>query len=321
MWISGLTQDQLETYRPAPPDAPDFDEFWAETLRDHTSATPSVHMTPWSGPLTTIDVQDVVIGGYDGDPIRGWYLRPVGDSSDLPCVVMFEGYGGGRGLPHEWLFWPSAGYAVLVMDTRGQGSGHRRGDTADPHGSGSQAPGFMTRGIQSRDDYYYRRVFTDAVSFVRAAPTLKGVDSDRIVVAGGSQGGGIALAAAGLVPIIRAAMPDVPFLCHIARACEITDAFPYQEIVQWCRVHRHEWTAAMNTLAYFDGINFARRASAPALISVGMHDPICPPETVYAAANHYGGPVTMTVWPYSAHEGGGVDNLLVQAAWLAEVIA
>ncbi|MFJ6677320.1 acetylxylan esterase [Actinosynnema sp. NPDC091369] len=47
------------------------------------------------------------------------------------------------------------------------------------------------------------------------------------------------------------------------------------------------WTFA--TLAYFDGVHFAQRATAPALFSVGLMDPIRPPSTVYAAFNHYAG--------------------------------
>ena len=44
---------------------------------------------------------------------------------------------------------------------------------------------------------------------------------------GGSQGGGISLALAGLMPDLPAIMPDVPFLCHYRRAMEITDKQPY----------------------------------------------------------------------------------------------
>ena len=320
MLISGLNQRQLEQYRPDLPEAPGFDDFWKSTLQDFASDSPAVSMTPWEGPLTTIDVWDVTVAGYGGDAVKGWYLRPAGNEDQLPCVVIFEGYGGGRGLPHEWTFWASCGYATLVMDTRGQGAGHRRGDTADLHAAGSQAPGFMTRGILSPETYYYRRVYTDAVCFARVALQLPDVDSSRVIVAGGSQGGGISVAAAGLESRIFAAMPDVPFLCHIARACEITDAYPYQEIVQWCRVHRSEHAQAMQTVAYFDGMNFAARATMPALISVGLHDPICPPETVYAMANHWAGPMTMQVWPYNTHEGGGVEQLLVQAHWLKGIL-
>ena len=64
-------------------------------------------------------------------------MTPHAVTGALACVVEFIGYGGGRGLPHEWLDWSAAGYAHLVMDTRGQGSnGGRRGATADADSGG-----------------------------------------------------------------------------------------------------------------------------------------------------------------------------------------
>jgi len=175
----------------------------------------------------------VTFAGYAGQPIKGWFIVPRQRAALLPCVVEFIGYGGGRGLPLDWLLFASAGYAHFVMDTRGQGSAWRPGDTADsePDGGNAQYPGFMTRGILAPETYYYRRVFTDAVRAVEAARTRPEVDPAKIVVTGGSQGGGITLAAAGLVPDVLAAMPDVPFLCHFRRACETVDTHPYQEIV------------------------------------------------------------------------------------------
>src|SRR5262249_22155289 len=154
--------------------------------------------------------------GYGGQPIKGWFIVPRGSTRPLPCVVEYIGYGGGRGLPLDWLLFPSAGYAHFVMDTRGQGSTWRQGDTPDleTEGGNAQYPGWMTRGILSPATYYYRRVFTDAVRAVEAARGRPEVDPEKIVLTGPSQGGGITLAAAGLVPDVLAAMPDVPFLCH-----------------------------------------------------------------------------------------------------------
>ena len=96
----------------------------------------------------------------------------------------------------------------------------------------------MTRGIDDPADYYYRRVFTDAVRAIDAVRALERVDAARVAVCGGSQGGGIALAAAGLTEGLVAVMPDVPFLCHFERAVGMTDADPYGEIVRYLSVHR-----------------------------------------------------------------------------------
>jgi cephalosporin-C deacetylase-like acetyl esterase len=65
--------------------------------------------------------------------------------------------------------------------------------------------GFLTLGIEHHDDDYYHRVFTDGVRAVDAARVLPGMDPTRIVVAGASQGGGIPLTVAGLVPSLAAA--------------------------------------------------------------------------------------------------------------------
>jgi cephalosporin-C deacetylase len=47
-----------------------------------------------------------------------------------------------------------------------------------------------------------------------------------------------------------------------------------------------------------------------------MHDPICPPDTIFAMRNHYAGKVTTQIYEYNTHEGGSVAHQLVQANWL-----
>ena len=301
-----LPLDQLETYRPPRSEPGDFDAFWAATLAEARAYPLEATFAPVDAGLRLIEVEDVTFRGYAGQPIRGWFLRPRGATGPLPCVVEFIGYGGGRGHPHDWLLFAAAGYAHFVMDTRGQGSVWRRGDTADPEpdGGNPQLPGFMTRGVLSPQTYYYRRVFTDAVRAIEAARSHPAVDGTRVAVNGGSQGGGIALAVAGLVGDLAAALIDVPFLCHFRRATTITDADPYGEIVRFCKVHRDKVATVFNTLDTFDGVNFAARANAPALFSVGLMDDVCPPSTVFAAYNHYAGPKGMRVWPFNRHEGG-----------------
>ena len=98
----------------------------------------------------------------------------------------------------------------------------------------------------------------------------------------------------------------------MCRSCAITAApprspnsYPYQEIVQYCHTHRDQIETVFKTLSYFDGVNLSFRARGKALFSAGLMDPICPPSTVFAAYNYYGGPKDIRLYPYNQHEGGG----------------
>jgi cephalosporin-C deacetylase len=309
---------ELRSYRPAVQTPDDFDEFWARTLAESRAVAQPPTLTRVESPLTLVEVYDVSFSGFGGDAVRGWFVVPAGASGPLPTVVEFNGYGGGRGLPHERLAWAASGYAWAFMDTRGQGSAWGTGgDTPDPHGTGASAPGFMTRGIDAPEQYYYRRVFTDAALFIDAMRGLDQVDDARVAVTGGSQGGGIAIAAAGLSDGLVGVMPDVPFLCHFERAVGLTDRDPYNEIVRYLSVHRDAVDQTFRTLSYFDGANFAARSAAPALYSVALMDPICPPSTVYAAANGHLGGAEVIEYPFNEHEGGQGMHWQRQAAWLA----
>lgn len=317
-----LPVEELRSYRPEVTEPADFDDFWEQTLSESRAFAEPIQLRRIDSPLQSVEVYDVTFSGFGGDPIGGWLLLPAGNDDPLPAVIEFNGYGGGRGLPHERLGWAASGYAHFFMDTRGQGSGWGTGGvTPDPHGSGPATPGFMTRGIDDPRTYYYRRVFTDAVLAIDAIRTLDRVDAARVAVCGGSQGGGIAIAAAGLSTGLIAAMPDVPFLCHFERAVGFTDRDPYNEIVRYLAVHRGNSERAFETLSYFDGVNFARRATAPALFSVALMDPVCPPSTVYAARNHWGGSAEIKEYAFNEHEGGQGLQWEQQAAFLAEQLA
>ncbi len=312
-----LSLDELYAYAPTIAEPQGLDDFWKNTLAEAESHPLDATFTPVDTGLTVVTSYDVSFAGFGGDPVRAWLHLPANRSEPLPCVVEYVGYGGGRGLPHERVLWACAGYAYFVMDTRGQGSGWSVGDTADPHGSTPAIPGHLTRGILDPADYYYRRVFTDAVRAVAAARSHPDVDPGRVAITGGSQGGGITLAVAALVPDLLAAMVDVPFLCHFRRATEITETRPYAEIVEYLAQHRDQLDRVFTTLGYFDGALLAKRATAPALFSVSLMDDICPPSTVFAAYHAYNGPKQISVYPYNKHEGGQSFHDRVKLRWLA----
>jgi cephalosporin-C deacetylase len=311
-----LSLSELESYRSSATPPEDLAEFWDETLTSARAVAAAPRVLRADTGLRLVETFDVTFSGFGGDPVRAWLHRPVGVTAPLPVVVRYQGYGGGRGLPHSVGLWPLAGYACLEVDTRGQGSAYSPGDTTDPHGSGPAHPGYLTRGILDPQHYYYRRVFTDAVLAVDAVLTIPGLDPTRVAVAGGSQGGGIAIAVASLRSDLRAVLSDVPFLSDFRRASEIATDAPYSELTKYLSVHPDHIERAFATLAYFDAAVLGARASAPALFSVALMDETCPPSTVYAAFHAYGGPKELRVWPFNDHEGGHSFQEAEQLAFL-----
>ncbi|WP_433652093.1 acetylxylan esterase [Micromonospora zamorensis] len=315
MALSDLTLAECWAYRPDLAVPEDLDAFWERTLRvdEPVEAT----YEPVDTGLTQIRTWSVTVAGYGGEPVHGWLHLPTNATGPLSCVVEYLGYGRGRGLPHEKLFWASAGFAHLIMDTRGQGWSAAPGDTADPHRyPAGTVPGFLTRGVTSPEDFYYRRLITDAVRFARAAQEHPAVDPDRVVVTGISQGGGLSLAVAALFPGVAAVMPDVPFLCDFPRAVQVAGQGPYGEVAEYLALHRGRSSQVFRTLSYVDAAVLAPGATAPALFSIAMMDQICPPSTCFAAYHRYGGDKEVRVYEFNDHEGGEAHHQLEQLAWL-----
>ncbi|GIH26296.1 acetylxylan esterase [Acrocarpospora phusangensis] len=321
--FSDIPAADLESYRPDLPVPADLDDFWKQTLADaarHPLGVTATEVT--ATPLRLMTVYDVTFAGFGGHPIKAWYLLPREPTPAAATIVEFIGYGGGRGLPHELLFWSAAGHPHLIMDTRGQGSAWRTGDTADSGSPGTpHVPGFLTDGLPDRDHYYYRRLFTDAVRAVDAAALLPGSDPGRLVTTGTSQGGALSLVTASLHTGVAAAMPHVPFLCHIRHSAQVATTGPYPELVKWCHTHRGLADQAFRALAYFDVATLAAAARCPAHFGVALRDETCPASGVYACVNRYGGPKDVVAYEWNGHEGGEAHHLAHQHRWLTETLS
>lgn len=336
MPLFDLPLDQLRGYasRVTPP--ADLQDFWDATLDEARTFPLNATFGPVENHLSVIDTFDVTFAGYDGAPIKGWLHLPANRraGSRLPVVVQYIGYSGGRGLVNQDTKWAQAGYAHFIMDTRGQGYGGILGQTADPHPSAGEVAyaGLMTRGAGSRKDYYYRRVYVDAFRAVEAAQSHPEVDPARVVLAGISQGGGIVVAVAGLVAGrldgVIAALPDVPFLQDFPRSIDIAARGPYPEIAAFLGRHRDRHEPMLAVLNYFDGVNLARAATAPALYSVAQMDDVCPPSTVFASFNAYGSGSAaqsapqkdIEVYRFNNHEGGQEHHWIRQLQYLRELL-
>ena len=291
-----LPLEELRVYRTATEEPTGLDEWWAKRLADaRAAARPPVLTSYRPDVYAPLEVHDVEFSGAGGDRVKAWYLRPSASGRESPVVVKFIGYGGGRGLPTEHTVLPALGYTLFVMDTRDQGG---RWSTGATRATNSLV---MTQGITQPEEYYYTRLFTDAVRAVETAAELTGAAT--VAVSGASQGGGLALASAALLSErVCVCHADVPFLCDIQRGITFAPHAPYTEIPEFLEHNVDLIPAALDTLRYVDCALLARRITAECLLSVGLMDTICPPSTVFAAYNEITAGKDIAVHPFTEHQ-------------------
>jgi cephalosporin-C deacetylase len=162
----------------------------------------------------------------------------------------------------------------------------------------------MTKGILDTKEYYYRAVYLDAVRALEVLAAIDNVDACKIGVQGGSQGGGMALAAAALSDIPEVAVADYPFLSNFERAIDMAPSGPFKEINEYFRRNTSPdlEVQAKRTLSYFDIMNLAPRIKCHTWVSIGLVDDIVPPSTVFAAYNHMACSKEIAVYRYFGHE-------------------
>lgn len=290
--------ETLRSYRPEPNAPTDLTEFWQESL-DESKRTPlNSSFETIEYPVTGLEVQRVSYDGWRGARMSGWFLARKGARSQA-TLVFYHGYGGSKGQVYDYLAWALQGYTVLAVDVRGQS-----GDSSDPGNyPGGHVSGWMTKGILSKDAYYYRGAYVESVRALDLAVSRPEVDPDRIGVLGVSQGGGLTLAVAALDSRPKLAMPEVPFLCHYRRAVEVSNVNPYLELALYCHRHPDRESQVFDTLRYFDNLSIASRITCPVLMTVGLQDLVCPPSTIFAVYNHLSSTEKeIRVYPYGAHE-------------------
>jgi cephalosporin-C deacetylase len=303
MPLFDLPLAELRTYRTAAVEPPGLTSSGRARWRMRGGGT-EVEVEPFGGQAWASRRLDITFSGADGDRVKAWYLRPEeAGEAELPCRITFVGYGGGRDLPAAHALYPACGYATFVMDTRSQGGTWSRGDTADPGAgvSGPEHPGVMTRGIASPENYYYRRLYVDAVRAVETAAELPAWIA-RASASGREPGRRACSRRRRLAPeLVRLCHADVPFLCDIERGMDVAFDPPYTELVTYLAMHPELDERARLTLRHVDNALLASRIEAPTLISVALRDTITPPSTVFAAYNAVRGPKEIVVLPYADH--------------------
>lgn len=146
----------------------------------------------------------------------------------------------------------------------------------------SDATGYLENGIDNRDRYYMKHVYLALVRCIDLLTSLSEWDGRNVAVQGGSQGGALALVAAGLDKRVNLCVVNHPALSDMAGYTEKgrTGGYPH-----FNRMTGLYTPSNISTMAYYDVVNFARKVKATTYMTWGYNDNTCPPTTSYAVWN------------------------------------
>jgi len=302
---------ELEQYHAALTTPEDMEDFWERTLQD-AARKPLRAERERTGSLSPhMEVYKVTYEGYDETRIHGLYLLPAFIKGErLPCIVVYHGYHGGKGSPEDYAGWLLMGYAVLAIDIRGQG-GETGNGLAQSFG---MTKGWITQGLLDPEHSYYQAITVDALKaldWIREQPEI---DAIRIAVAGESQGGGLALIVSALSGIPSRTIAGIPNMCHMDYGI-FHSTGSLTEAAEFVSRYPEYLDRVLRTLSYFDILNLCGKFRNPVMITVGLKDTICIPETVYAVYNRLTVRKEIHVYPFNGHQ-SGADNFSKRAAFL-----
>lgn len=141
--------------------------------------------------------------------------------------------------------------------------------------------GYLTNGLDNKDNYYMKRVYLSCLRCIDLLTSLPEWDGKNVIVQGGSQGGALAMITAGLDKRVTACVVNHPALSDMARyMAGRAGGYPH-----FFRTKGMDTKEKLETMSYYDVVNFARLIKADTFMTWGFNDNTCPPTTSYAVYN------------------------------------
>ena len=295
--------EKLKSYKGSTPKPQDFDLFWDTKLIDVTNIDPKVEIIPSKFQTSFAECFDLYFTSTKNARIHAKLVHPKKSTTPNPAIIMFHGYAGDSGDWSDKLAFAAEGFTVAALDCRGQG-----GISEDVGGTtGGTMRGHIIRGLDGpADDMLFTQIFLDTALLTKIVMDMDSVNQKRVGVTGSSQGGGLSLACASLVPEVKLVAPVYPFLSDYKRVWEIDQAKDaYFELQDYFKkfdpLHLRE-EEVFTKLGYIDIQNLTSRIKGDVMMATGLMDTICPPSTQFAAYNKISSNKKHILYPDFGHE-------------------
>lgn len=271
----------------------DFDEFWGAALAENAKLPMDAIVTYRPEFSTsTVDVYLVNMQNYSRNKrLYGWLCKPK-KSGKYP--VLFHPPGAGVKHIDPWTFFADQGFISLAIEIHGINPEHSKTEYKEI----SRAVGdYAEQNLDDKDNYYYKSAYVGCVRAIDYLTSLPEWDGVNVLVTGGSQGGALSIVTAGLDKRVTALAAYYPALTD-------QEGYLHNRAGSWPHMFRkvvNNTPQKIETMKYYDVVNFAKKITAPGFYSFGYNDNTCPPTTSYSAYNVIDAPKTLEITPITGH--------------------
>ncbi len=290
----GFSPEKLQPYTKLPAD---FNTFWEKNLVEAAKCPmkytiePAPEYSSEKSDCYLIKLQCFRPGSY----VYGYLTRPKA-SGKYPVVLCPPGAGVKTiKEPKRHIYYADEGCIRLEMEIHGLNptmSGEEFKEISSAFGN------YLVNGIDNRDNYYMKKVYMACVRAIDYLTSLPDWDGKNVIVQGGSQGGALALITAGLDKRVTACVANHPALSDMA-GYKAGRAGGYPHLFK--NYQGMDTPEKINTLAYYDVVNFAKQIKVPVYMTWGYNDNTCPPTTSYIVYNVLDCPKEALITPINEH--------------------
>jgi cephalosporin-C deacetylase len=288
--------------KPSLPVPGDFDLFWNGWKKKVSKLPMNVKLKPMpldpKNPLyKNVEAFEITINCLGPRPVRGYFARPKNAKpKSCPAYANYYYFNGFSPCSLDRVADLAAnGYIAFDVNAHGIDPG---GDKQYYDRLRGEIGGFTHQGLEDRNNYYFLWMYLRNWQALQYLISLPSWDGKVLIVNGSSMGGGQAIAAGGLEPRVSLVLANVPAMCDHS-------GFKANRVCGWFRfvpgVPPASQNKVLQTLRYFDGMNFATRIQGEAVLSCGFIDGSCAPTSVYAAFNNIKGPKQIVYEPTMGH--------------------
>jgi cephalosporin-C deacetylase-like acetyl esterase/pimeloyl-ACP methyl ester carboxylesterase len=280
----------------------DFKDFWNAQKAELAQVPMDARTEPVAQDNPGVEVFEISLANIKGLRIRGYLAKPKGATA-LPALISLPGMGNHPGTIKRAADTAALGFLALDIGIHDFPTTFPSVTSPELDEKWKQLMGYPWMGREDRTTYYYRQVILGivrAIDFIDSRP-----DWNRkvLITSGGSQGGGLAIIAAGVDSRVTAVAAVCPALAeYTGPLMGRPDSAPRRLIFE-PRVGQGSKPdpKIIEATAYYDAVNFARFVKVPAIMSIGFIDTGVPPTVAFSVYNTLTGPKAVALDPLMGH--------------------